>query len=74
MNLAANELSELPYELNTLNNLEKLNLSSNKFLSDYNAAKLWAHLASIPKLKELDISRNMLRGILLLFSFYKLIN
>jgi Leucine-rich repeat (LRR) protein len=63
LNLCGNELSELPEDLSGFISLETLNLSCNKFESNLKAARLWSALASIPKLKDLDVSRNLLRGI-----------
>lgn len=60
-----NELTDLPDDIGTLKSLETLNLSSNNFESNAKAAQLWGALASLPNLKDLDISRNVLRGIVL---------
>ena len=53
----------MPDDLSGFANLEVLNISCNRFESNNKAARLWAALASIPKLRDLDISRNFLRGI-----------
>lgn len=63
LNLEKNELTALPENLGGFYNLEELNLRDNKFTSDKNASTLWGALATIPKLKVLNISYNKLRGI-----------
>jgi hypothetical protein len=63
LNLSGNDLYDLPDPLAFLPNLELLNLSSNKFVSDHTASRIWAHLAAAPKLREVNMSRNSFRGI-----------
>lgn len=57
-----NELTELPEDMSWLVNLETLNISCNRFESNQQASQLWGALASLKQLKDLDISRNSLRG------------
>lgn len=63
LDLSANDLYELPNDLSNFGVLEELNLSMNRFKSDNLAANLWHSLASIPNLRDLNISKNLLRGI-----------
>ena len=63
LSLENNDLKELPETMVHFNNLEELNLSGNLFESNASASNLWYTLASIKKLKILDLSRNILRGI-----------
>ena len=63
LNLAGNYLEELPETLAQFKNLEFLDVSSNEYRSNQNAAKLWKSLASMENLKHLNIARNYLRGI-----------
>lgn len=63
LNLMGNELSDLPEDLSSLANVEILNLSCNRFESGARASHLWASIASLPNLKDLDVSRNLMRGI-----------
>jgi len=62
LSLESNDLKELPPSMANFVNLEELNLSGNLFESDMSASNLWYTLASIKKLKILDLSRNILRG------------
>jgi len=62
LSLESNDLKELPPSMANFVNLEELNLSGNLFESDMSASNLWYTLASIKKLKVLDLSRNILRG------------
>ncbi|EAR88235.1 hypothetical protein TTHERM_00023940 (macronuclear) [Tetrahymena thermophila SB210] len=63
LSLECNDLRALPETMSNFQNLEEFNLSGNLFESDQNASNLWFTLASIKKLKKLDLSRNILRGI-----------
>lgn len=63
MNLAGNELKELPDGMNALRSLEEFDLSFNGFNSEHKAADVWFILATLPNLRILNISRNFLRGI-----------
>lgn len=56
-------MKELPDGMNLFAVLENLDLSYNSFGSEYKAADFWHSLALIPKLKELNVSKNFLRGI-----------
>lgn len=60
--MESNDLKELPETMARFNNLENFNLANNIFISDYNASNFWHTLASIKKLKILNLSRNGLRG------------
>jgi len=57
-----NELSDLPSDMSWFVSLEVLNLSCNQLESNQRSSMLWAAIASIPKLKDLDVSRNLFRG------------
>ena len=57
LNLAANELSNLPKDLSCFAQLEELNLASNSFGVESQSAVLDS-LATLPKLKKLNLSRN----------------
>ncbi len=57
-----NELQDLPEDMSFFVNLEILNISCNRFESNQRSSQFWAALASIPNLKDLDISRNLYRG------------
>ena len=59
-----NELIDLPEDMSWLVSLEVLNLSSNQFESNQKAPQFWGSIASIPHLKDLDVSRNNLRGLI----------
>lgn len=59
--MASNDFCTLPSDLSGFRNLEDLNLSSNNFSSDsvlVTASKLFLALATIPKLRRLNLSRN----------------
>ncbi len=63
LDISSNYLSMLPEDLNYLATLEDLNLSSNLFTSltsIHNPNKLFVSLATIPKLKKLNLSHNKL--------------
>lgn len=65
LNLASNDLCTLPSDLSYLKNLEELNLASNEFsLSQtlVSSNTIFDALATIPKLKKLNLSRNRLEG------------
>lgn len=63
LNLMGNELTDLPDDMSGLASIEILNLSCNRLESNSKASMFWASLASLPCLKDLDVSRNLLRGI-----------
>ena len=61
LEIASNDFCTLPSDLSGFKALEDLNLSSNNFSSDsvlVTASKLFIALATIPKLKKLNLSRN----------------
>lgn len=60
-----NDLCTLPSDLSSLFNLEELNLSSNGFASNQTLVApttIFNALATIPKLKKLNLSRNRLEA------------
>lgn len=63
LNLMGNELQDLPEDMSFFVSLEVLNISCNQFESNQRSSQFWSALASIPNLKDLDISRNLYRGI-----------
>lgn len=65
LNLAANELFTLPSDMSYLEQLEELNLASNEFSSSQTLVEpnvIFDALATIPKLKKLNLSRNRLEA------------
>jgi Leucine-rich repeat (LRR) protein len=61
LEVASNDFCTLPSDLSGFKSLEELNLSSNNFSSDsvlVSPSKLFLALATIPKLKKLNLSRN----------------
>jgi hypothetical protein len=65
LDLASNDLITLPEDLSFLKSLEDLNLSSNMFSSNSTLIKpqsLIVSMASIPRLKKLNLSRNKFSG------------
>jgi Leucine-rich repeat (LRR) protein len=65
LNLASNDLCTLPSDLSYLKQLEELNLASNEFsLSQtlVSSNTIFDALATIPKLKKLNLSRNRLEA------------
>ena len=63
LNLASNDLCSLPPDLSFFESLEELNLDSNKFSSTFGAPiAIFDSLATIPRLKKLNLSRNRLEG------------
>lgn len=65
LNLASNELCTLPSDLSYLSQLEELNLASNEFSSSQALIApntIFDALATIPKLKKLNLSRNRLEA------------
>lgn len=63
LSLSGNDLRELIEDWSSLKNLEELDLSLNSFSSEHKATNFWSSLATLPRLKNLNISRNFLRGI-----------
>ena len=63
LNISANDIQLLPIGLESLPNLQKINVSNNLMNSKSNASENWEMLASIQNLKELNLSRNQFRGI-----------
>jgi len=75
LNLASNELKTLPSDLSFFKVLEELNLASNDFSSNStitSAKSIFDSLASIPRLKKLNLSRNRLEGWHSSYSFPQL--
>ena len=61
LEVASNDFCTLPSDLSAFRVLEELNLSSNNFSSDsvlVSPSKLFLALATIPRLKKLNLSRN----------------
>lgn len=65
LEIASNDFCTLPGDLSFLKTLEEINLSSNNFSSDsvlVNPSKLFTSLATIPKLRKLNLSRNKFKS------------
>lgn len=65
LNLASNELCTLPSDLSYLKSLEEFNLASNEFSQSQALVApntIFDALATIPKLKKLNLSRNRLEA------------
>jgi Leucine-rich repeat (LRR) protein len=66
LEVSSNVFDNLPEDLSFFKVLEELSLADNKFNSNsekFNSFQFFASLASIPKLKKLNLSRNKLNGI-----------
>lgn len=63
LSLSGNDLREVIEDWSSLKNLDELDLSLNAFSSEVKASNFWSSLSTLPKLKNLNISRNFLRGI-----------
>ena len=63
LDLSFNELSELPESLQNFLLLKKINLEGNNFKSDFKAANFWASLATLPRIQQINVARNKIRGI-----------
>lgn len=65
LNLASNDLCTLPSDMSYLTSLEEFNLASNEFSSSQALVSphiIFDALATIPRLKKLNLSRNRLEG------------
>jgi Leucine-rich repeat (LRR) protein len=65
LNLASNDLCTLPSDMSYLTKLEEFNLASNEFSSSQTLVApktIFDALATIPKLKKLNLSRNRLEA------------
>jgi Leucine-rich repeat (LRR) protein len=65
LDVASNDFCTLPSDLSYLASLEEINVSSNNFSSDsvlVNPSKLFASMATIPRLKKLNLSRNKFKA------------
>ena len=62
LKLGGNDLKELPEDLSSLKHLSELHINDNLFSSEYKASPFWKSLATIPKLRNLNLSHNEMRG------------
>jgi len=65
LEVASNEFCTLPQNLSFFQQLEEINLASNNFSSDsvlVTPSNLFLALATIPKLKKLNLSRNKFKA------------
>jgi hypothetical protein len=66
LDLASNKLCTLPTDLSDFKNLRELSLAGNNFSSDsvmFMPSQFYKALATLPRLKKLNLAHNQLRGI-----------
>ena len=63
LSLVGNWLEYLPEELTSLQFIESLNISHNRFRPDRNASKMWRTLADFRNMKNLYMTGNNIQGI-----------